>query len=192
MNTRALLLGALVAAPALLAASTALTNLSFQSGSRVWVEGTSTTRSWRCESTAVTGTAQAETVDLSQLRSVPRAELTIPVAQLDCRNGTMNGHMRRALKSQQHASIRFVASEVALTRTAAGATARMPGQLTIAGETRPATLQGTVVSEDGELRVRGTHALTMTDFGVQPPSLMMGTMRVRAPVTIGFDVALGQ
>lgn len=190
MNKRAYLLGALVAAPALLAASTGLANLSFQSGSRVWVEGTSSTRSYRCESTAVTGTAQAETVDLSALRSVPRAELTIPVARLDCRNGTMNGHMRRALKAEQHANIRFVASQVALTPTAAGATARMTGQLTIAGQTRPATLDGTVVSDDGQLRVRGTHRLTMTDFNVAPPSLMMGTMRVHAPVTIGYDVAL--
>jgi hypothetical protein len=32
----------------------------------------------------------------------------------------------------------------------------------------------------------------MTDFGVEPPSLMMGTMRVHAPVTVGFDVTLNR
>lgn len=190
MRKQPFLIGALMAAPAILAAATSLGTLSFQSGSRVWVEGTSTTRSYRCESTNVQGTAQAETVSPSELRSVPGAELTIPVSSLDCRNGTMNGHMRRALKADRHANIRFVASSVTVTPGASGAAARMTGQLTIAGETRPATVVGTAVEEGGQLRVRGTHQFAMTDFEVQPPSLMMGTMRVRAPVTVGFDVLL--
>jgi polyisoprenoid-binding protein YceI len=190
MRNRMIVIGAMVAVPALLGAAEALSTLSFQTGSRVWVEGTSTTRSWRCESPRITGTAQANTTSLSELRSLPGAELTIPVAALDCRNGTMNGHMRRALKADQHASIRFQASSVTLTPGNGQSAARMTGNLTIAGQTRPATLTGTVVEDDGELRVRGTHQLTMTDFGVSPPSLMMGTMRVRAPVTIGYDVTL--
>ena len=190
MRKRMFLIGAMAATPALLAAATVASTLSFQSGSRVWVEGTSSTRSYRCESPRIEGTAQATTTDLTQLRSIPRAELTIPVAALDCRNGTMNGHMRRALKADQHANIRFQATSVALTPGATGSAARMTGTLTIAGETRPATLQGQVVEDNGQLRVRGTYNLTMTDFGVQPPSLMMGTMKVHPPVTIGYDVLL--
>ncbi len=187
MGKQSFLIGALVAAPAVLAAALSLGNLSFQSGSRVWVEGTSTTRGYRCESTAIQGGAQARTVAIGELASVPRADLTIPVSTLDCRNGTMNGHMRRALQADQHANIRFVASSVTVASNGA---ARMAGNLTIGGQTRPATVTGTAVAEDGQLRVRGTHSLDMTDFGVRPPSLMMGTMRVRPAVTIGFDVAL--
>jgi polyisoprenoid-binding protein YceI len=190
MRKRMMVIGAMVATPALLGAAALASTLSFQTGSRVWVEGTSTTRGYRCESPRIEGTAQATTTDLSELRSLPGAQLTIPVAALDCRNGTMNGHMRRALKADQHAAIRFQASSVTLTPGNGQSAARMTGNLTIAGQTRPATIQATVVEEEGQLRVRGTHALTMTDFGVDPPSLMMGTMRVRAPVTIGFDVTL--
>jgi polyisoprenoid-binding protein YceI len=69
-------------------------------------------------------------------------------------------------------------------------TARISGELTMAGQTRPVTLEGAVTSEDGKVRVRGSKRLVMTDFGVQPPSLMMGTMKVAPPVTIGFDVTL--
>jgi polyisoprenoid-binding protein YceI len=179
------ILGAMLAGPALIAAGM-LPTLSFQPQSRVWVEGTSTVRSYRCESTSVTGSAQASSAELADLASVPRAEVTIPVASLDCRNGTMNGHMRRALKAEQSPTIRLRASSV---RVAAG-TARISGDLTIAGQTRPVTINGSVTSEDGKVRVRGTERLVMTDFGVQPPTLMMGTMKVAAPVTIGFDVVL--
>ena len=30
----------------------------------------------------------------------------------------------------------------------------------------------------------------MTDYGVKPPSLMMGTMKVHDPVKLNFDVIL--
>ncbi|HEX8361445.1 MAG TPA: YceI family protein [Longimicrobium sp.] len=164
-----------------------LPTLSFQPQSRVWVEGTSTVRSYRCESTGITGSAQAASAEIAALASVPRAEVSIPVASLDCRNGTMNGHMRKALKAEQNPTIRLRASSVQVS--AAGA-ARISGDLTIAGQTRPVSIDGTVTSEDGKVRVRGSKRLVMTDFGVQPPTLMMGTMKVAAPVTIGFDVVL--
>jgi len=179
----------LMAVPALLAASAA--PLSFESGSRVWVSGTSTTRSWRCESTQVTGSVRASTVAVGELRSVPGAELTIPVATLDCRNGTMNSHMRNALKAAENPQIRLRATSIQVTPSgdAAGA-ARINGELTIAGSTRPVSIDGTVQSENGQLRVRGSRQLDMTEYGMRPPSLMMGTMKVRPAVTVGFDVVL--
>ena len=44
--------------------------------------------------------------------------------------------------------------------------------------------------EGNALRVRGSERITMMDYDVQPPRLMAGTMRVHAPVTVGFDVVL--
>jgi polyisoprenoid-binding protein YceI len=178
----------LLAVPALIAAAAA--PLTFGSGSKVWVSGTSTVRSWRCESTQVSGTAEAASTELAQVGSA-RGEITIPVSTLDCRNGTMNGHMRTALKAQQNPSIRFRATSVRVTPSGPtqGAVA-MTGQLTIGGQSREVTINGTAVREGTNLRVRGTEQVTMTDYGIQPPRLMAGTMRVHAPVTVGFDVVL--
>lgn len=181
-----IVLGAVLAAPALIAAGM-LPALSFQPQSRVWVEGTSTVRGYRCESTSVTGSAQATSAQIADLATIPRAEVSIPVASLDCRNGTMNGHMRKALKAEQNPTIRLRASGV---QVSPGGAAKISGDLTIAGQTRPVSIDGTAASEDGKVRVRGSKRLVMTDFGVQPPTLMMGTMKVAAPVTIGFDVTL--
>lgn len=182
-----LLAGAmLLAGPALIAAAAA--PLTFASGSKVWVSGTSTVRSWRCESTQVTGQADAAGTELTQVGSA-RGEISIPVSTLDCRNGTMNGHMRTALKASQNPTLRFRATSVAVNSEGA---VRMTGPLTIAGQTREVTINGTAARENGRLRVTGTRQLTMTDFGVTPPRLMAGTMRVHAPVTVGFDVVLGQ
>lgn len=185
MRTRFYLAG-ILAVPALLAA--AAVPLSFQSGSRVWVSGTSTVRGWRCESTQVSGAAQAAGTELTQVAQAS-GEITVPLSSLDCRNGTMNGHMRTALKAQQNPAIRFRATSVAVTPEGA---VRMTGPLTIAGQTREVTINGAAARQNGKLRVTGSKQLTMTDFGVQPPRLMAGTMRVHAPVTVGFDVVLGQ
>jgi polyisoprenoid-binding protein YceI len=180
----------LIAAPALIAAATI--PLTFQSGSRVWVQGTSTVRSYRCESTQLSGSANTAGTEVAQLAQ-GRGELTIPLSSLDCNNGTMNGHMRNALKAAQHPNIRFRATSVSVTPSGVTtATARLTGPLTIAGETREVTINANAAWQSGRLRLTGTHRLTMTDFGVQPPRLMAGTMRVNPPVTIGFDVVLGQ
>jgi polyisoprenoid-binding protein YceI len=181
--------GALLAVPMLAAA--AMTPLSLQPGSRVWVEGTSTVRSWHCESTRAEGGAGVSTVDVARLSSVARAEVTVPAATLDCRNGTMNGHMRKALKADASPTLGFHATSVQVTPTGAGAgTAEMQGTLSIAGQERPVTISGTVASEGAQLRVRGTKRIDMREWGVRPPSLMMGTMRVNPNATIGFDVVL--
>lgn len=185
MRTRIYLAG-LIALPALLAA--AAVPLSFQSGSRVWVSGTSTVRSWRCESTQVSGTAQAAGTELTQVAQ-SSGEITIPISALDCRNGTMNGHMRNALKAAQNPTLRFRATSVAVSSEGA---VRMTGPLTIAGQTHEVTINGTAARDNGRLRVTGSKQINMTDYGVTPPRLMAGTMRVHPPVTIGFDVVLGQ
>ena len=185
MRNRIYLAG-MIALPALLAA--AAVPLSFQSGSRVWVSGTSTVRSWRCESTQVSGTAQAAGTELTQVAQ-SSGEITIPLSALDCRNGTMNGHMRTALKAAQNPTLRFRATSVAVSSEGA---VRMTGPLTIAGQSHEVTINGTAARENGRLRVTGSKQINMTEYGVTPPRLMAGTMRVNPAVTIGFDVVLGQ
>jgi polyisoprenoid-binding protein YceI len=181
--------GTVLALPVLAAAM--LPPLAVQPGSRVWLDGTSNVRAFHCESTRAQGTAGTSTIDLAQLGSVGAAEVSLPVATLDCRNGTMNGHMRNALKADDAPTLRFRATSVQVTPTGDDAgTARMAGTLSIAGQERPVTFEGTVAKENGQLRVRGTRRITMTEWGVRPPSLMMGTMRVNPAVTVGFDVVL--
>ena len=177
--------GAALIAPALMAAG--LSTLSLGEGSRVWVQGTSSVRSYRCESAQVGGTVDAGSTRLADL-AVGGARITIPVASLDCRNNTMNGHMRTALKAPQAPTISFLATDVRVS----GGTARLTGDLSIAGQTRPVSIDATVAEENGRLRVRGSKAIVMTEWGVRPPSLMMGTMRVSPNATVGFDVLLQQ
>lgn len=181
---------AIVIGSALLLGATALGSGQLSPDSRVWVEGTSTVRSYRCEAASmeselVTTPAAATAVPLEVL--VRAAEVTIAVETLDCANGTMNGHMRKALRMDEHPRITFELD----TYTIDGATATLDGTLAMAGRTNPVRIAATVLEEDGGVvRVRAEHELRMTEWGIKPPSLMLGTMKVHDPVTIHFDVAL--
>ncbi|HEU0016559.1 MAG TPA: YceI family protein [Longimicrobium sp.] len=180
---------------ALVAFAPATPTLQFAQGSRVWLEGTSTVRSYRCQTTQVTGTAalNGESTELAEVsKGVRSAQVTLPVASLDCNNGTMNGHMRRALKAEQNPSIRFRVTSVSVTPSSVAAGAvRMSGPLTIAGQDQTISLNAQISREaSGNIRLKGSKQLNMTQFGVQPPRLMMGTMRVHDGVTVNFDVVL--
>lgn len=169
--------------------------LVIEPDSRVWVEGTSTVRDFTCTAAAVEGTIESgsgaptlETIGTA----VAAVHVRIAVPQLACGNGTMDGHMKKALKATEHELIEFRMSSYRVTGVEAGrSTLELEGTLLLAGEERPVVLEAAATQdEDGALRVAGKHTLAMTDWGVKPPSLMLGTMKVRDEVVVNFDIRL--
>jgi polyisoprenoid-binding protein YceI len=67
----------------------------------------------------------------------------------------------------------------------------MNGLLTIAGKEKEIDISGTgTVDGNGTVRMKGSKQFKMSDFGVKPPSLMLGTMKVGDMVTVSFDLVL--
>ena len=64
-------------------------------------------------------------------------------------------------------------------------------QADIRGLEKTITFPGTAVDAgEGTLRVTGTHELRMTEYGLKPPTLMLGSMKVGDKVTVAFDLLL--
>jgi len=183
-----------LAAIALLAAWRPLmAPLTLKTGSRVWFDGTSTVRSWSCTAPRIDAAIDADegapAAVLAGQKAVKTVTLTFPVAQLDCDNNTMNGHMMKALNAESQQTIRFTLTGYELARSAA-VTGTLQGTLLLNGQTRPISFPATFASANGALRVTGRYALKMTDWGVVPPKLMMGTLKVGETVTVNFDLQL--
>ena len=65
------------------------------------------------------------------------------------------------------------------------------GTLTIAGRTEPVRTEVTVTPAPGNaLRVQGEQSLRMSAFGVKPPSLLLGALKVRDLVRVAFDIVV--
>ena len=180
--------GALLVTAAVASGQMALPrNLSLGKESRVWLDGTSTVRSYTCNATKLDVAVVAES-DESPATMVKSASVNVPVAQLECGNKTMNEHMRKALKAETNPQITWKMTSYEVQ----GANVVIKGKLTIAGKENAIELRGTGSAANNTLRFKGSKQFNMTEYGVKPPSLMLGTMKVRDPVTVSFDLVLSE
>jgi polyisoprenoid-binding protein YceI len=169
--------------------------MDLQADSRLWVAGTSSVRGWECRATTFSATIEstpnAAATVLAGEKAVGAVSLSVPVDKLECGNGQMNGHMRKALRLEEHPQITFSLSAYEMSRSNDSLFVTMTGTLTLGGTEKQIELPGLATSAaDGALRVAGTYGLKMTDFGLKPPTLMFGRIKVHDLVKVGFDVIL--
>lgn len=171
--------------------------LTIGEDSRIWFEGGSTVRGFECRVRELRTEAAIElktpNVEIAALNdAVVDVVLEMPVANLDCGNGTMNDHMRKALRADKHPIIQYRHGTHAIVTSQDGvAQLRLEGALTINGVERPVVMMADVaIADDGTLSVEGQYELIMTEYGVKPPTLMLGTLKVHDTVTIYFDMKL--
>lgn len=186
----------LVAALGLVAWAQPIDPLKLTAESRLWVDGTSSVRSFSCKATVVdavaeVGAANSVSAVLGGENAVKTVNLTVQTDKMDCGNGTMNGHMMKAIKGKDNPTIAFKLESYALAKGSAATTATLKGSLTLGGVTKPITLEASLTpGANGALRVAGAYELNMKDYDLTPPSLMMGTLKVRENVKVNFDLAL--
>jgi polyisoprenoid-binding protein YceI len=163
--------------------------------SRLWVDGTSTVRDFTCKAPSLSVTVEATDAAVPALLAGERAfrtvHLDVAADRMDCSNGTMNGHMLKALKAKEHPTISFQIGSYDLAQAADLTKAVLTGTLEIGGAQKPLTL-GVELRDagDGALRVTGSYELNMRDYDLQPPSLMLGTIKVHDKVKVNFDLIL--
>lgn len=159
--------------------------------STMTVYGTSNVRDWDMDVTQINGRVLLEDGE-EKLPSIRKIQVNVPVEKMVSDKDRLQRHAHEALEKEEHATISFAASDVQVGQAEADSFSVVAnGDLTIKGNTRSVTLsaKGTWQA-DGTLRVRGEHRLKLSTFEVERPSLMFGTIKVKDPVQVGFDVAL--
>jgi polyisoprenoid-binding protein YceI len=159
--------------------------ITFDTQSKVWVEGTSTVRAYKCAAKSIVATLQTapegQPAELAQL--VKSALVTVATEALECGNGTMNEHLRKALKQTEHPNVSFSLDSYTLDPSGL-----LKGKLQIAGQEKEVEFPATVTDDGSTIHVAGSKQINMKEWGVKPPSLMLGAMKVNQMVTINFDV----
>jgi hypothetical protein len=182
--------------PAALLVQTPDVTIDVESTSRIWVKGTSSVRAFECqvpvfESRMVSASDDAVAAILAGEKAIDSIALAIPSMSLDCRNGSMNGHMRKAINAADGDTIGFTVSSYSLTSAEQGMNVTLEGSLALGGVTKPVTVAALAkAGPEGTVQVTGSHELNMRDYGLKPPTLMFGTMKVHDKVTVGFDLLL--
>lgn len=157
------------------------------------VAGTSTMHDWEMETKKVSGKAEF-ILDGNDLKDVKSLRITVAPENLKSGKGAMDKNAYKALKTDTHKEITFVLTRVTkVERSTDRYILTCEGNLTIAGKTKPVQLIAECrPGASGNIQCTGTKAINMTEYDVEPPSFMFGSVKTGNQVEIVFDVVFAK
>ena len=138
---------------------------------------------------ATPATADTFWADVVRPGALESFEVAIPVATLTSRDAGLDKNMYQALKLEANRDITFQLTQ--LESGAAGGLMAV-GKLRIAGVEREVVLLLTTERREGTLVVKGRLPLLMTDYGIKPPTAMLGMLKTDPKVIVTFEVVLSE
>ncbi len=175
-------------------------HLVTQHGSTLTIEGGSNLHSWSCQAALLDGAIDADasiatTWTPVAAKLVQHVQINIPVSEIKCGEGAMDKNLAKALKSESAPVISYVMTTIETVGAVVGdsMSAKVVGTLSIAGVEKPITMDLIATRlANGSLRATGSVPLLMTDFGVKPPTALLGTLRTKDQVVVRFELLVGQ
>ena len=176
--------------------SASTTHLAVRADSRLWIEGSSNLRDWSCEATALDASVDvddrvADSADSDGIPGLRRVQVSVPVSALTCGRGQMDRIMYKALRADDEPSCRFIVGsfDVVATDSDGEFSLRTLGSLRVAGRRNAVQLDVDVEQlPDGTLRARGSLPILMTDYGITPPTALLGVIRTGNRIVVKFDL----
>ena len=178
--------------------------------SRVTIEGASTLHDWHVEGHHLGGYVIVQEGELTSLWGnhespsqplAPAVRVEIPITSLVSGKRGMDDKMHEALKATTHPMITYglesakiTPRQIAQGDDASGRlTVETTGVLTIAGVERTVDIPMHVRRlSDHRLEISGDTSLRMTEFGIDPPKAMLGTIRTRDTVRVYWTWVLAR
>lgn len=158
----------------------------------VIVEGTSTIHDWEMTSNAGAITATFELDAAGKPTDILSLSFTVGPTSLKSGKDAMDDNAYKALNTKSFNLIKFASVNGTVT-PAGGAnyTVKCTGIMQISGKSVNTEVVATcTLGADGSLTCNGTKAIKMTDFGVKPPTFMMGTIKTGDDLKIKFKALL--
>ncbi|PXA03563.1 hypothetical protein DDZ13_11320 [Coraliomargarita sinensis] len=168
---------------------------------KILITGTSSLHDWEIVGKNIAGSLTVTTTKNGERDlevSLPvEAQVKIPVKSLESGKGIMDKKMFKALEGKKHENVLFVLDSLEIVEADPDPekanlqvlNVKAKGKLSIAGETRwiqfPAAIDWDaakkLVSVSGETDIR------MTDFGIDPPTALLGTLKTGNEVKVSFS-----
>lgn len=156
------------------------------------IEGTSTLHDWVSDVTKVEAKAEL-TFEGQRLKALEGLTVSVPVKSIESTKGRiMDNKTYDALKSDRYPNISFRLKSAKVTPTGMNSVrVNATGALTIAGATRTVQLVANGKAGDGNtISFSGSKQLLMSDFNMEPPTALLGTVETGDKVTIRYDLTL--
>ncbi|MEX0685826.1 MAG: YceI family protein [Balneolales bacterium] len=165
------------------------TSYTIADGSQIIVEGTSTVHDWTAEVKEIESNVEFDSGENEF--SISDASIVFKVEDMESGKRRMNRLMHSALDEGDHPIITFRLNpnETSTNVSSEGIAVTAAGTVNIAGVEQDimVDLEGQLLPNN-EVRFSGSKELTMSDFEVDPPTAMLGTIRTADDIIVHFDL----
>lgn len=159
-------------------------------GLDVSVKGTSTLHDWEMKSNNKGTCDVVFTLDAAdKITAINELQFTLPAESIKSGHSMMDKNAYKAMNTDKYKNISFVLTNAAITPSATNVyQVKVTGNLTISGVTKKCELGGTAKYNpaDKSFVLFGSKKFNMSEFGVKPPTVMMGTIKTGDEITVSF------
>lgn len=155
---------------------------------KMTVQGTSSLHDW--ESNVEKLECKGSIVAAGNGLDVKDIVVKIPVTSIKSTKGKMmDNKTYDAFNQEKNPNIVFTMIGKKINEN--NSTMDIKGNLSMAGVTKAITLVlNYKILANGEIQITGSKKIILTDFKMDPPTAMMGTIKVGDEVVVGFDITL--
>lgn len=153
--------------------------------------GTSNIHDWEMKALAGKGDATFVVSPTGQVTGLTALSFTLPAVNLKSEHTQMDKNTYKALKTSANPNITFTLTSADVTATGGNNyQLKCVGKLAIAGTVKHTDLIATAKYNpaDKSMTVTGIKKMKMTDYNVDPPKALMGTIKTGNDIAIAFNL----
>lgn len=154
--------------------------------SKMVIKGTSSLHDWESDVTTLKGEGVVKIQN--QQPDFQNLTLTIPVESIKSGKSAMDKNTYEALQEEKHPNIKFTLNDI---KSISQGEVKASGQLSIAGKSKAVVLTADYdMLNQEQISLKGSYTLKMTDFGIDPPTAVFGTIKTGDEITVDYNLQL--
>jgi len=156
--------------------------------SKMEVLGTSSIHDWEIKAEQQKGDLALE-IENGNLKSIQNLDFTVIAESLKSGKGSMDKNTYKALNTGKYKEITYKLEKVTSIKNASENNFKVDtrGYLTIAGTKKLVDITFDLKLGDKSIRLSGSKALKMSDFNIDAPTAMFGTITTGDQITIKYN-----